>query len=84
MLLTLSALFSIFLPHIENIINIVGGFGATFVAIFFPMWIHVSISDKRWIAPENFNVVIANVFFTSMGMIASIISLIKMIFGVIS
>lgn len=47
-LVCLSGALAITLPNIEEAFNIFGGFGATFVAVFFPMTVYVSVSEKKW------------------------------------
>jgi len=36
---------AIALPQVEVLFDFLGGFGAVFIAIFFPMCIHVKLSD---------------------------------------
>lgn len=60
----------------------IGGSFCCAIVVFFPMWIKVNMSEKRWYQGENLLITIVNVFVTTLGLASSILSLLDTI-GVI-
>ena len=62
-------------PHIISAFAFVGGTGAVFIVIIFPMLIYVQQSKKKWYQGINLVITILNIIFSLSGFIAAFLSI---------